>query len=97
MYPKRQQGILSGDCKSAQICNNNYVPQPFLGWRQVKSGVLVNSSIVLVCAVLASLAIGVLAAYGLCIAMFKVFRIHARQVAVKSARRVVVPARVAQG
>ena len=54
-----------------------------------------NSSIVLICAVLASLAIGVLVAYGVCMAMFKVFRIHARQVAVKSARGVVAPARVA--
>jgi hypothetical protein len=56
----------------------------------------VYSSIVLICAVLASLAIGVLAAYGICIAMFNVFRIHARQVAVKSARGV-APARVVQG
>lgn len=55
------------------------------------------SSIVLVCAVLASLAIGVLVAHGICVAMFKVFRIHARQVAVKSARNVVAPARVVQG
>lgn len=55
------------------------------------------SSIVLVCAVLASLAIGVLVAHGICVAMFKVFRIHARQVAVKSARNVVAPVRVVQG
>ena len=55
-----------------------------------------SSSIVLICAVLASLAIGVLAAYGICIAMFNIFRIHARQVAVKSARGV-APARVVQG
>jgi len=57
----------------------------------------VYSSIVLVCAVLASLAIGVLVAHGICVAMFKVFRIHARQVAVKSARTVVAPVRVVQG
>jgi len=57
----------------------------------------VYSSIVLVCAVLASLAIGVLVAHGICVAMFKVFRIHARQVAVKSARNVVAPVRVVQG
>jgi hypothetical protein len=31
--------------------------------------------------VLASLAAGVLVAYGLCVAMFGIFRIHARQVA----------------
>ena len=54
------------------------------------------SSIMLICAVLASLASGVLAAYGICIAMFKIFRIHARQVAVKSARAV-APIRVVQG
>jgi hypothetical protein len=63
----------------------------------LESGAFVYSSIVLVCAVLASLAIGVLVAHGICVAMFKVFRIHARQVAVKSARNVVAPVRVVQG
>ena len=63
----------------------------------VESEVSVNSSIVLICAVLASLAVGVLLAYGICLAMFNVFRIHARQVAVKSARGVVASARVIQG
>jgi hypothetical protein len=53
----------------------------------------VTSSIVLVCAVLASLGVGVLVAYGVCMAMFGVFRIHVRQVAAGS-RRVVVPAQV---
>ena len=42
-------------------------------------------SIVLVCAVLASLASGVLLAYAVCIAMFEAFRIHARQVAERQA------------
>ena len=55
-----------------------------------------NSSIVLVSAVLASLASGVLTAYGICIAMFGIFRIHARQVAAeRSAQRVV--AQVVEG
>jgi predicted phage tail protein len=57
----------------------------------------VISSIVLICAVLASLAVGVLVAYGVCMAMFGVFRIHARQVAENSARRVVASARVVEG
>jgi hypothetical protein len=39
------------------------------------------SSFLLVCAVVASLAVGVFVAQGLCVAMFEVFRIHARQVA----------------
>lgn len=56
-----------------------------------------NSSIVLISAVLASLAVGVLVAYGICMAMFGIFRIHARQVAVNSAQRVVAPARVVEG
>ena len=61
-----------------------------------KSGAVVNSSIVLVSAVLASLAAGVLTAYGICIAMFGIFRIHARQVAAeRSAQRVV--AQVVEG
>lgn len=38
----------------------------------------------LVCAVLASLAAGVLAAYGVCVAMFGFFRLHARQVTAPS-------------
>ncbi len=40
-----------------------------------------SSSIVLVCAVLASLAAGVLLAYGVCQAMFALFHTHARKVA----------------
>jgi hypothetical protein len=55
----------------------------------------VISSIVLICAVLASLAVGVLVGYWVCMAMFGVFRIHARQVA--SARRVVASTQVVEG
>jgi len=55
----------------------------------------VTSSIVLVCAVLASLAVGVLVAYGVCMAMFGVFHMHVRQVAAsKGSRRVVAPVQV---
>ena len=43
-------------------------------------GVFVATSIVLVCAVLASLAAGVLVAYGVCVSMFEIFRIHSTQV-----------------
>jgi hypothetical protein len=46
------------------------------------------TSIMLVCAVLASLGVGVLAAYGVCIAMFGIFQMHARQVAGTVAQRV---------
>ena len=54
-----------------------------------------TSSIVLVCGVLASLALGVLVAYGICKGMFIVFRMHVRQVAANNgARRVVTPAQV---
>jgi len=56
----------------------------------------VNSSIVLVSAVFASLTIGVLLAYGICMAMFGVFRIHARQVAAERSAQSVV-ARVVEG
>jgi hypothetical protein len=65
--------------------------------RFIYSGVVVILSIALICAVLASLAVGVLVAYGVCIAMFGVFRIHARQVAESSARRVVASTQVAEG
>lgn len=47
-----------------------------------------TDSVMLVCAVLASLAAGVLVAYGLCLGMFAAFRMHAKQVAVKPAVRV---------
>jgi len=57
----------------------------------------VNSSIVLVCAVLASLAVGVLVAYGVCIAMFEAFRMHVRQVAQTTARRVIATTQVVEG
>ncbi len=57
-----------------------------------------NSSIVLICSVLASLASGVLVAYGVCIAMFAAFRMHARQVAAeRSTQGVVAPAQVVEG
>jgi hypothetical protein len=54
-------------------------------------------SIALVCAVLASLAVGVLLAYGVCIAMFEIFRMHARQVAESSARSIVASTQVVEG
>lgn len=39
------------------------------------------SSVLLVCAVVASLAVGVFVAQGLCVLMFHVFRMHVQQVA----------------
>ena len=54
-------------------------------------------SIVLMCAVFASLAVGVLVAYWVCMAMFGVFRMHVRQVAQSSARRVVASTQVVEG
>lgn len=57
-----------------------------------------NSSIVLISAVLASLASGVLVAYGICMAMFGMFRMHVRQVAAgSSTRSVVAPVGIAKG
>ncbi len=56
-----------------------------------------SSSIVLVCAVLASLAAGVLVAYMICQAMFALFHSHARQVAQNSARTVVAPTPIVEG
>ena len=41
----------------------------------------------LVCAVLGSLAAGVLAAYGVCLGMFAIFRIHAEQAKAERAAR----------
>ena len=53
--------------------------------------------VMLVCAVLASLTAGVLVAYGVCLGMFGVFRMHARQVAVKAPVRVGDSASVVEG
>ena len=44
-------------------------------------GVGLVSSVMLICAVALSLASGILVAYGLCVGMFRVFRMHAQQVA----------------
>jgi hypothetical protein len=43
-----------------------------------------SSSILLVGAVFASLALGVLLSYGICQAMFKIFRVHAESAARRS-------------
>ncbi len=43
------------------------------------------TSIMLVCAVLMSLAVGVLVAYWVCLAMFQVFQIHVKQVQARRA------------
>jgi hypothetical protein len=56
-----------------------------------------NSSIVLIAAVLASLGAGVLLAYGVCVAMFGLFRMHVQQVAADTAQRVIVKPQTVQG
>jgi len=48
---------------------------------QIKGRVFVGDSIVLICAVLASLASGVVLAYAVCLAMFSFLRTHKRQLA----------------
>ena len=52
--------------------------------------------VMLVCAVLASLAAGVLVAYGVCVGMFGLFRMHSRQ-AVKAPVRVASGAKTVEG
>lgn len=47
--------------------------------------VSVSTSVVLVCAILCSLVVGVLVAYALCVTMFHLFRAHSHQ---RSARRI---------
>ena len=56
-----------------------------------------SDSVVLVCAVLASLASGVLLAYGICLAMFGVFRMHAAQVTTQSKTPIAEHAQIAEG
>jgi hypothetical protein len=51
----------------------------------------------LLCAVLAALAAGVLAAYGVCLGMFGLFRMHARQVSVEPVVQVPNSASILEG
>lgn len=51
------------------------------------------STLLLVCAALASLALGVMLAYGLCRSAFAVFRIHAKSVAAEAGSKTTVVAR----
>jgi predicted phage tail protein len=67
-------------------------PDEWGGYVEVLGAVV--TSIVLICAVLASLAVGVLVAYGVCIAMFGLFQMHARQVAGNVSQRAVAQAPV---
>ncbi|HEY5328262.1 MAG TPA: hypothetical protein VIJ79_00115 [Acidobacteriaceae bacterium] len=46
-----------------------------------------SASLMLICAVLVSLALGVLAAYGICQLMFRVFRVHSISTARQRAER----------
>jgi hypothetical protein len=46
--------------------------------------------IVLICAVLASLAGGVILAYAVCVSLFTAFRLHSRNVASSAARQTAV-------
>jgi len=48
--------------------------------------------LMLICATLASLAFGVLAAYGVCRSAFAAFRMHAGQVAAERAKPRIAPA-----
>lgn len=60
-------------------------------------GLPVGDSVVLVCAVLAALTSGVLVAYGLCVGLFRLFRMRARQQPVAKAEVGVSAASVVEG
>jgi hypothetical protein len=68
-----------------------------MGLQFIFRGAVLSSSIVLVCAVLASLAAGVLVAYGICQAIFALFHSHARKVARSSARPAIIPSPAVEG
>jgi hypothetical protein len=57
----------------------------------------VNDSVVLVSAVLASMAAGVLLAYGICLGMFRVFQMHAQEAELNSEHIVAGPAQIVEG
>ena len=56
-----------------------------------------SDSILLVCAVLASLTAGVLVAYGVCVAMFHVLGMRAAQTTVESERHVAGATQIVEG
>ena len=56
-----------------------------------------SDSVMLVCAVLASLASGVLVAHGVCVAMFRVFRMRAQQSAIEPVAQVIGAASILEG
>ena len=60
-------------------------------------GCVVSTSIVLICAVLASLAAGVLLAYGVCQTMFALLHSHAKQIAQRRPVVNVLPTQIAEG
>jgi anthranilate/para-aminobenzoate synthase component II len=60
-------------------------------------GIRVTDSVVLVCAVLASMASGVLLAYGVCLGMFRIFQMHAAQVEVRAEQLVAGVAQIVEG
>jgi hypothetical protein len=64
-----------------------------LNWAEEKAVIV---SMMLIAAVLASLALGVLVAYGLCQAMFRIFRVHSMSMA-KEPTGVSVARAVAKG
>jgi len=70
---------------------------PGLVSRCLPRGVVVSSSIVLVCAVLASLAAGVLLAYAVCLAIFTLFEGHVRQIGRSRAKPVIAAAPATEG
>lgn len=99
MYPNQQHVPSSGHCKSLALCNNSNERWFAAGATHLlkpNQGADVSLTIMLICAVLASLGVGVLLAYGLCFAMFEVFRVHSQRVAGKAATPVAVSAQAAK-
>jgi hypothetical protein len=98
--PIQQHITDSGHCNLRRLCNNGVGKEIFAGRKTAQKwneGVDVSLTIMLVCAVLASLGAGVLLAYGVCVAMFHVFRMHVSQLAAEeTAGRVAIPAQVAK-
>jgi hypothetical protein len=62
------------DLEEAWVSGAEYAERNWEDWAVI-------SSLMMVCAVLASLALGVLVAYGICQVMFRVFRVHVESAA----------------
>jgi uncharacterized protein (DUF2062 family) len=76
-------GISEANNRTKLIGSHPFALRQYSKRKELYAEDVLALSVALVCAVVASLALGVLIAYAICLSMFHLFRIHSRQVALK--------------